>query len=443
MLLSLASRLGARRGRTERQVYREARLYARILANPERAPAWPNPEPNSFEASDYLAPIMAPILRTFGSGASNWLFSKRSARALMTLGLAACAATESPLPATPPLPSGPAGKPRLAHGINLGDALEAPHEGDWGVVLNESDFSRVKKEGFDHVRLPVRFAGHAKSAPPYTIDDDFFRRVDWAVGQALAQGLAVVVDLHNYDELMNDPEAHRARFVGLWRQIAERYRSAPPAVCFELLNEPHGGLTAAKWNAMVDETLRVVRRTNPTRTVVVEGVDWASAQNLRDSLAVPDDPNVVASFHMYQPILFTHQGAPWMPAEFQTTGVRFPGPPAAPLTPATSVAWVRGWFDRYNREPAATNPSGLTTVVQQLAMARAFADARHIPVYMGEFGAIANADMASRVAWIRATRAEAERQGFGWAYWDDGGFFAVYDRKKGAWIGELEDALTK
>jgi endoglucanase len=377
------------------------------------------------------------------TGLGGWARLAWLAFALMALSAAACALAENPRPAVLPMPAGPPGKPRLLRGINLGNALEAPTEGEWGVVLDASDFSRVSKEGFDHVRLPVRFAGHAKSDPPYTIDADFFRRVDWAIIQALTNGLAIVIDLHNYDALMKDPEAHRARFVALWRQIAERYSGAPQAVCFELLNEPHENLTAGRWNSIVAETFRVVRATNPTRTVVIEGIDWASAKNLRDTLSVPDDPNVVASFHMYQPILFTHQGASWMPSEFQTTGVRFPGPPEVPLTPATSVTWVRVWFDRYNREPAATNPSGLSTIVEQLAMAKAFADARHIPVYMGEFGAIDHADMASRVAWIRATRAEAERQGFGWAYWDDGGSFAAYDRKRNAWVPELKDALTK
>jgi endoglucanase len=360
-------------------------------------------------------------------------------------GVTACAPPESPLAPAARFPSasGSSEKPRLQKGINLGDALEAPSEGEWGVVLDEANFSRASSKGFDHVRLPVRFSGHAKSEPPYTIDDDFFRRVDWAVTEALSHGLAIVIDQHNYDALMDNPEAHRGRFVALWRQIAERYRDAPRAVCFELLNEPHGNLTAQEWNSILKETLGVVRKTNPSRTVVVEGVDWGSAKNLKDTLAVPDDPNLVGSFHMYQPILFTHQGAPWMPAEFQTKGVRFPGPPASPVTPATSVTWVRDWFARYNREPAATNPSGSTTIDGEIAMAKAFADSRHLPVYMGEFGAIDNADMASRVAWIRATRAAAERQGFGWAYWDDGGSFAAYDRKKGAWIPELEDALTK
>jgi endoglucanase len=350
----------------------------------------------------------------------------------------------SPEPAERASP--PPNQPKLLHGMNFGNALDAPHEGDWGVVLDEQDFSRVHAAGFDHVRLPVRFSAHALASSPYTIDDEFFRRVDWAIARALASDLAIIVDMHHYEELMSEPEIHAGRFVGLWRQIAERYRNAPDAVCFELLNEPHDELTADKWNGLLASALEVVRATNPTRTVIVEGAEWASARSLRDSLRVPDDAALVGSFHMYEPMLFTHQGASWMTAEYRTTGIRFPGPPSVPVTPdeaAKAASWARDWIDRYNREPADSNPSSPRTIAGQLDLAKAFADAHRMRVYMGEFGAIDQADMASRATWIRTTRQEAENRGFGWAYWDDGGGFKAYDRQRGAWVPELLAALRR
>ena len=149
---------------------------------------------------------------------------------------------------------------------------------------------------------------------------------------------------------------------------------------------------------------------------------------------------------MYQPMLFTHQGADWMPPEFRTQGVVFPGPPSAPLAPATdasAVAWVREWFARYNTLPAASNPSGPATIADQLDMAATFAERRHLRVYMGEFGAIDRADPASRAAWTRAVRVEAERRGFGWAYWDDGSGFKAYDRATRTWVPYLKTALLE
>jgi endoglucanase len=371
--------------------------------------------------------------------------------ALLLVGCGSAPAVRASNPATTAL--APAERPSVApsqplalrRGLNLGDALDAPNEGDWGVVLAASDFAAVKQAGFDHVRLPVRFSAHAAAAAPYAIQPDFLARVDWAIDQALANGLAIVVDLHHYAELMAAPDEHRARMVGLWRQIAERERARPPSVAFELCNEPTDKVNPAKWNAIQAEALAVVRLSNPTRTVVLEGVFWASAQSLRDTLLIPTgDPYVVGSFHMYQPILFTHQGASFMPPEYETRGILFPGPPPAPLTPAASSlgqAWVRDWFQRYNEAPPERNPSGPAIIADQLDMAKDFADRTHLPVYMGEFGCIDNADPRSRETWTRMTRKEAERRGFGWAYWDDGGAFRIFDRRSGSWNPGLKGSL--
>src|SRR6478736_80535 len=65
----------------------------------------------------------------------------------------------------------------FTRGINLGNALDAPREGAWGVTLEEKHFEMAKAAGLDHIRLPVRFNSHAKNEAPYTIEDSFFKRV--------------------------------------------------------------------------------------------------------------------------------------------------------------------------------------------------------------------------------------------------------------------------
>src|SRR5438094_3837977 len=86
----------------------------------------------------------------------------------------------------------------LGRGINLGNALEAPKEGDWGVTLKAEYFKAIKEAGFQTVRLPVKWSAHAKAEAPYTIDAKFAERVDWAVDQALANKLNIVVNVHHY-----------------------------------------------------------------------------------------------------------------------------------------------------------------------------------------------------------------------------------------------------
>jgi endoglucanase len=244
---------------------------------------------------------------------------------------------------------------------------------------------------------------------------------------------------------MEQPASHARRFVGLWAQIAARYAKRPASVVYELLNEPTHKLTPEVWNPLLAEALRTIRSVDPARTVIVDSTFWAAAKDLA-FLNVPPDAHALASFHMYQPILFTHQGMGWMPPEFGTTGIVYPGPPRTPLEPAAQaqrVDWVRDWIARYDTTPAAQNPCGPSALAEQFDLAKTFVERTHVSVYMGEFGAGDKADMTSRVNWTRAVRQEAERRGIGWAYWDDGGSFKVYDQKTQTWNVDLRRALLE
>jgi endoglucanase len=271
--------------------------------------------------------------------------------------------------------------------------------------------------------------------------------MDWVIDQALSRDLAVIIDLHHYVELMKSPSSQADRLVGIWRQIATRYRGLPPAVIYEILNEPTDNLTAEVWNPILQRAVGAIREIDPERTIIIEGAHWGSAKDLRDTLWVPDgDRHIVGSFHMYAPMYFTHQGFGWMPSHFGTRGVTFPGPPSKPVRAvpsAQSFAESREFFDRYNAEPAATNPGGTAAVIEVMEIARAFKERTNLPVYLGEFGAGVNADVASRAAWTKVARTEAEKRGFGWGYWDFCHNFAAYSRTLfgGAWIPEIKSAL--
>src|SRR4051794_8716134 len=66
----------------------------------------------------------------------------------------------------------------LGRGVNFGNALEAPNEGDWGVKIEDEFFAKIKAAGFDHVRVPTKWSAHASKDSPYTIDRKFFERID-------------------------------------------------------------------------------------------------------------------------------------------------------------------------------------------------------------------------------------------------------------------------
>ena len=336
----------------------------------------------------------------------------------------------------------PAAAGRFKKGINLGNRMEAPKEGDWGGVIRAEDFPFIARRGFDHVRIPIRFSGHAQATAPYTIDSAFFTRVDTVVNQATAANLAVILDMHAYDELAANVAAQRDRFVGLWTQIAARYQSRPETVAFELLNEPYGQLDTT-WNEVMAPAIQAIRATNPRRLLIVDAVFWADPTKL-SILTLPNDANIMASIHWYEPKLFTFQGMSWMGPEYLTTGVVFPGPPATPVNPvqaAKDAPWANQWFTDYNTKPAATNPSGPATIAAQLALISAYRQAQGRTVYNGEWGPQSGGALDSRVRLVTMIREECEKAGIGWAIWEDPVNMSLFDSLAGTWVTGIIDAL--
>jgi endoglucanase len=329
-------------------------------------------------------------------------------------------------------------------GISFGNRLDAPTEGAWGPVLHASDFPLVAQRGFDHVRLPVRFSGHADATAPYALDAEFLARVDWAVAQALKSGLAVLIDMHNYDELMHDPAGQSARFLALWDQVASHYQNCPASVAFELLNEPHDALDS-QWNALLAQALAVVRRSNPNRLVVVDGPNLAAAASLAD-LELPDDPYVMAAVHAYEPLLFCFQGKSWMGPEWGTTGVVYPGPPAAPVTPvadAQSSPWASAWFTQYNTLPSDQNPCDPGAIASQVDAMDSYRTSSGHPVYNAEWGPQDGADLDSRARYMTDMHQACEGRGIGWAVWEDQSGLQLFNASTGAWIEPLTGALFR
>src|SRR5207249_4278100 len=108
---------------------------------------------------------------------------------------------------------------------------------------------------------------------------------------------------------------------------AERYRGRPDTVYFELLNEPHGKLDVALWNATLAEALQVVRASNPKRPVIVGPSPWNGLGRLKDLKLPANDRLLIATFHYYGPFPFTHQGASWVKDSGRWLGTRWTGTP--------------------------------------------------------------------------------------------------------------------
>ena len=98
----------------------------------------------------------------------------------------------------------------------------------------------------------------------------------------------------------------RERFDQIWSQIAVALKINPKNCFLKLLNEPYG-LTKLRTTICTNAILSIIRKTNPTRIVIIQGHNWGGSDELI-AAAVPDDNYIIGSFHSYDPYLFGLEG---------------------------------------------------------------------------------------------------------------------------------------
>jgi len=295
----------------------------------------------------------------------------------------------------------------------------------------------IQKAGFQSVRIPLRWDKNAAVDAPYQIDQKYFLEVDQLLANAQQLGLNVVLDFHGCEGLTKEPAANKARFIGIWKQVAERYKNQPDGVYYELLNEPSGNLEK-QYNSLIAQTITAIRAIDSTHTLIVGGVWWSHVKGLSKLVLPKNETNLIATFHYYDPMVFTHQGAEWS-SKYQTTGVVWPGPPPHPVVPVKGEE--SDFWNDYNTLPTADNPAGPKRINEAMDFAQAWSKQHHIPLWLGEFGAYRRADMDSRIRWTQCVREAAEKRGISWAYWEFDAGFGVYNRSAAAWREGLLHAL--
>ncbi len=179
------------------------------------------------------------------------------------------------------------------------------------TFITEKDLANIASMGFDHVRLG--FDQVVLEEKPYEYRESAMTLIENFLKWAKAYNLNVVLNLHkamgNYCDmpqeisLFDDAELQR-RFISLWMELERRFADYPN-VAFELLNEVRN-IDPQKWNKLADSTISALRKKNSSRKIIVGPVAWSSANRLKD-LKVWNDPNVIYTFHFYEPLVFTHQ----------------------------------------------------------------------------------------------------------------------------------------
>jgi aryl-phospho-beta-D-glucosidase BglC (GH1 family) len=294
------------------------------------------------------------------------------------------------------------------------------------------DIALMHAMGFDHVRLSIDGDALLRDAPPDGLNAPFVAELDTAVNTMLKDGLRVIVDVHPSDAFkrqLRTEDAAVTRFCALWSALAGHYaQTDPDRVFFEVLNEPEFE-NMQQWNAVQTRAIAAIRQAAPHHTIIATAQRYSG---LTDLLALEPvaDPNVIYTFHDYEPFPFTHQGATWTMNQVRPLrGVPYPSSPEdiAPVVSQEQQLIDQHWINTYglDRWDAAR-------IRSELSFAGKWAALHHVPVYCGEFGVYeAFADPAMRAAWLHDTRTALEEQGIGWAVWDYQGSFAVVTKTNG------------
>jgi len=321
------------------------------------------------------------------------------------------------------------------------------------AVPTRGDLAALREAGIDFVRLPV------DPGPIIAFSGEQRRRlitdVIGAVDLALSEGLSVVLNLHpngathywNSDNLVSDLSAPMfTRYLGLVREMAAHLAHFGPArVAFEPLNEPPQRCGSPDWTMMQFELLRTARLAAPKLTLVGSGACGGMIEGLEAiDPASLEDPNVIYTFHFYEPYVFTHQGAPWMRSEPMYRYLNaVPWPSSAGSKQQTlAAAAARIEADRTmsaaeKREISATIERVLGEyfdarpdrrfIARYFARVAAWADRHgidHGRLLLGEFGALRTderylaAAAPDRARYIGDVRETCEAHGIPWAFWN-------------------------
>lgn len=279
----------------------------------------------------------------------------------------------------------------IVRGVNLGGWLSQCDYSDKRLneFIQEEDFARIASWGLDHVRIPV----------DYNVLDDGrgYAKLDWAIEMCRKYGLKMVLDLHktagfSFDKGeaevgFFDSESYQERFYALWEELARRYGSMTELLVFELLNEVTEPRFIDAWNRISGETIRRIRTIAPD-VVILVGSYWNNSASSVKDLAAPADDKVIYNFHCYEPLAFTHQGAPWVENMDINARVAFDQCGA-------TEEYFEGLF----------------------ASAIEAAEKNHTTLYCGEYGVIDVVNPEDTLKWLKTIHAVLDKHGISRALW--------------------------
>ncbi|MEO9872303.1 glycoside hydrolase family 5 protein [Ekhidna sp.] len=318
----------------------------------------------------------------------------------------------------------------IAHWLSQSDRRGKDREN----FFTQLDVQKIANLGFDHIRLPIDeeqmwdLEGNRQ--------EEAFKLMQNCVDWCEANNLRVIVDLHilrshhfnaEVKPLWTDV-AEQEKFFDLWRDLSKALKKYPNGlVAYELMNEAVAD-DHESWNLLVDRAHDAIRELEPERTIVIGSNRWQSTETF-DALRVPNDSNILLSFHFYEPFLLTHYNAEWTYLKNYAGPVHYPGviltEPEFENIPDTIKPSVEKWVNvKFNKQ----------LLLERWAKPIQKAKELGLPLYCGEFGIISNAPDEDTFLWYKDMIELFDETGIGFANWnyksDNFGLFSTDNVEK-------------
>ena len=234
---------------------------------------------------------------------------------------------------------------KMGRGLNLGNVLSAPVEGNWAGAATEQYFIDVANAGFKNVRIPMDFfgtrtsgsnAGYSTNAntsftgtrSDYVVSSTYLNRIEQVIQWGLNQGLVIVLDFHgatlksefiytfdsSESSYTHPTSAKRAadlaKFYAIWEQIADRFKNYSDDLVFEVINEPYFHISASEMDEINKEVISIIRNSggiNDKRKIIITGGTKNSYEAITTigSQIINNDDYLIATYHYYRPFQFT------------------------------------------------------------------------------------------------------------------------------------------
>lgn len=280
------------------------------------------------------------------------------------------------------------------------------------TFITREDFMRQKEWGFNHVRIPIDadlfFDTHQQPVESrLTVLD---RAVTWASDASVK----LIIDLHecpghDFADAADTPiqqlfvdDRYVKKTITIWETLAERY-GTHRHVLFEPLNEPVAP-DAATWNRIKDPLCRAIRAHAPHSSIIVGSNMWNWPSTFKDLTPVAVD-NIIYNFHFYEPLLFTHQHAPWMHEEEIKHEYPYPADYGPGFTRKYGLVHSAGLWNRER-------------ILEEIEPVARFGERHGAQITCNEFGVYAPVPVQHQLHWLRDFLGLLNEFNIGFTYWN-------------------------